>query len=57
MCFLRKIIFHFPSKKKSHVFGKNEIPSFQTLQKRYIPVRFFWKDHILETFEENIIFP
>ena len=33
MYFLRKIIFHFPS-KKYHIFGKQEISSFRIIQKR-----------------------
>ena len=46
--FSNKIIFS--GKKKYNL-------SRQYNKKDYIPVRFFWKDHLFRLFEENIIFP
>ena len=55
MYFLRKIIFHFPSKKISYLPEKKII--FQIIQERsYQSAIFFWKEHFFGTFEENIIF-
>ena len=66
--FLRKIISHFPLKEKISFF-REKIPSFQIIQERSWPSAIFlkrpsfqdvWKlllkDHLLRTFEENIIF-
>ena len=57
MYFLRKTIFHFPSKEKiSHFPEKNTIFP-DNIRKIIFQRDFFWKDHLFGAFEENIIFP
>ena len=55
MYFLKNIIFHFPSVEKYLEKKKCLISSWY--RKDHTPVQFFWKDHLLRTFEEYIIFP
>ena len=55
MYFLTKIIFHFTSLEKTYFRGK-EMPSFLMKQEISCSMRFFWKEHLFRTFEENIIF-
>ena len=57
MYFLRNIIFHFPSVEKYHIFRDKKCLISSWYRKDHTPVQFFWKDHLLRTFEEYIIFP
>ena len=57
MYFLRKIIFHFPSTEKISYFCEKEMYLSWWYKKDHMPVRFFWKNHLFRTVEENIIFP
>ena len=44
--FPKKIIFHFLSKKKDHIFGKKKYHLSRYYKKDNISVQFFWKDHL-----------
>ena len=57
MYFLRKIVFHFPSNKKYYIFRKLNTIFLDNKRKIILQCDFFWKDHLLGAFEENIIFP
>ena len=57
MYFLKNIIFHFPSVEKYHIFREKKCLISSWYRKDHTPVQFFWKDHLLRTFEEYIIFP
>ena len=57
MCFLRKILLHFPSKEKISYFLEKKCYLSRYHKKDHIPARSFWKDYLFEAFEENIIFP
>ena len=57
MYFLRKIIFHFPSKEKISYFSKKKNHLSRCTRKIVFQRDFFWKDHLFRTFEENTIFP
>ena len=57
MSFLRKIIFHFPSKKKNHIFWRKSTTFPDNTKKIIFQRDFFWKDQLFAAFEENIIFP
>ena len=54
MYFLRKIIFHFPSKEKISYFPEKK---HHLSKKVHIPYDFYYKDYLFGAFEENIIFP
>ena len=55
--FGERLSFIFRLKNKITFSGKrNIIFPYNTTKKDHIPVRFFWKDHLFRTFEENIIF-
>ena len=56
MYFLRKIIFHFPSKEKNKFSGE-KIPSSRIIQERSYSSANFWKGRLFRTFEGNTIFP
>ena len=57
MSFLRKIIFHFPSKKKYHIFWRKSTTFPDNTRKIIFQRDFFRKDQLFAVFEENIIFP
>ena len=53
MYFLRKIIFHFPSKEKISYFPAKKY-HFSSERKIIFQLNDFWKDHLFGAFEENI---
>ena len=52
MNFLRKIIFHFPTKKQDNILGKNTILPDRT-RKIIFLCNYFWKDDLFRTFEKR----
>ena len=57
MYLLRKIIFHFLSKEKISYFPGKKYHLSRYTRRIIFQGNFFWKDHVLGAFEENIIFP
>ena len=55
--FFEKCYLSFSVCKKISYFREKEMSSFLKIKKDYIPVHFFWKDHLFGTFEEYIMFP
>ena len=57
MYFLRKIIFHFPSKVKISYFPEKNTIFPDNTKKMIFQWDFFLKDHLFGAFEEIIVFP
>ena len=54
MYFLKNIIFHLPSKEKISCFQEKRNTTFSRCYKKYyIPVGYFWNDHLFKTFRKG----